>query len=64
MMAYKSMTMRLTKEREEIIEKLRKRLAKSDRPMERIHGVVTTTGIIDEALKELEKALDQDGKTK
>lgn len=61
MVKHRSMTIRLNDEREKIIERLRKRLAKSGRPLEHIHGVVTTTSIIDEALKELEKVLIEKG---
>lgn len=54
--------LRITGERHEIIERLRKRLATSGRDVKTIHGMVTTSDIIDEALKALEKELDREQK--
>jgi hypothetical protein len=54
--------LRITDEREEIIERLRRRLATSGRDVKTIHGMVTTSDIIDEAFKALEKELDRDDK--
>lgn len=60
MMAQTAWNIRRTDDRDEIMERLRVKLAASGRPVETIHGVVTTTSIFDEALKELEKALDKE----
>lgn len=54
--------LRITDDREEIFERLRRRLATSGRKVEMIHGMVTTSGIIDEALKALDKELDREEK--
>lgn len=58
----KSLNLRLTDERKEAIEYLRKKLKKSGRDVQKVHGVVTTAAIIDEAFKELRRVLDEDGK--
>lgn len=62
MMAQSAWNIRRTDEREAIMERLRQKLGASGREVETIHGVVTTTAIFDEALKELEKALDKSAK--
>lgn len=54
--------LRITDDREAIIERLRQRLAISGRKVEMIHGTVTTSGILDEALKALDKELDKEEK--
>jgi hypothetical protein len=51
-------TIRRTEEREVLIESLRDLLGKSGRDVERVHGVVTTSAIIDEALKMLLRDLE------
>jgi hypothetical protein len=43
------------------MERLRIKLLQSGRPVETIHGVPTTAGIVEEGLKELEKVLDAKG---
>lgn len=64
-MSDKAWSIRRTEERDLLVEQLRQKLAASGRPVETIHGVVTTTAIIDEALKELDKALEKEApKTK
>lgn len=55
----KSLNYRLTDERYELIEYLRKKLKKSGRKAKAVHGVVTTAAVIDEALWELKRALDE-----
>ncbi len=54
--------LRITDWRAETIERLRRRLGASGRDVETIHGMATTSGIIDEALKALEKELDKEDK--
>lgn len=56
-------TLRNTEEREALIERLRIKLKNSGRKVETIHGVVQTASILDEALKALERELDQEKKT-
>lgn len=55
----KSLNLRLTNERYELIEKLRKKLKRSGRDVQKVHGAVTTSAVIDEALKALDKELEQ-----
>ena len=54
-------TIRRTDERERLIEALRALLKSSGREVETIHGTVTTAAIFDEALRALEKELEQEG---
>jgi hypothetical protein len=49
----KHLSIRLTDERQNNIERLRQLLQQSGRNVETIHGVVTTAAVIDEALKAL-----------
>lgn len=49
---------RRTPEREALVEKLRLRLKTSGREVDIIDGAVPTASIFDEALKELDKALE------
>jgi hypothetical protein len=52
-------TLRRTSERDELIERLRSKIKASGREVETIHGVPTTAGIMDTALKELDKQLSK-----
>lgn len=52
--------LRITDERRMLIENLRTKLATSGRDVKTIHGVVTTSDILDEALKALDKELDRE----
>lgn len=52
-------TIRRTTEREALIERLRAKIKNSGRVVETIHGVPTTAGIVEEALKELDKQLSK-----
>jgi hypothetical protein len=53
----KHLSIRLTGDRNEQIEHLRQKLQSSGRELETIHGVVTTSAVIDEALKALDAQL-------
>lgn len=52
-------TLRNTEERDALIKRLREKLKKSGRKVDTIHGVVSTASVFDEALKALEKELDE-----
>jgi hypothetical protein len=58
-MSDKNWTVRRTAERDELMEGLRAKLLASGRAVETIHGVPTTAGVIEEALKELDKVLSK-----
>lgn len=60
----KNWTIRRTAEREVLVEKLRAQLKISGRKVETMYDTVTTSAIFDEALKELEKALERDSRSK
>jgi hypothetical protein len=59
MMNGRFFTIRRTTQREELIERLRVKIKNSGREVETIHGVPTTAGIVEEALKELDKQLSK-----
>ncbi len=53
-----SWTLKYSLERFNLISRLREKLAASGRPISRVHGIVATSSVFDEALKALEKELD------
>jgi hypothetical protein len=53
-----SWTLKHTEERFLLISRLREKLAASGRPVGRVHGIVSTASVFDEALKALERELD------
>lgn len=53
-------TLRYSDERKEIIERLRLKLVQAKRTVDKVHGVVTNSSVFDEALKALERELDQE----
>lgn len=53
-------TLRYTSERDELVERLRMKLKQAGRKVDTIHGVITNASVFDEALKALEKELDQE----
>jgi hypothetical protein len=56
----RSWTLRFTADREKLIESLRVKLRDTNRKVDTIHGVVTNASVFDEALKALEKELDEE----
>lgn len=62
MVVNRSWTIRRTAEREALVDRLRDQLKNSGREVETLYGVVTTSAIFDEALKELERVLQTEGR--
>jgi hypothetical protein len=58
----KNWTIRRTPERDQLLARVRAKINQSGRQVETIHGVPTTAGIVEEALKELDKQLSKAGK--
>lgn len=59
-MEMKNWTVRRTKERDALMQRVREKLKESGREVETIYDTPTTAAVIDEALKALDKELSKE----